>query len=233
MGGESSDCRVFVDGHCAGSGVFEPRRAVNRRSEESPLLGWRVGVDPESLAVDHDMVVKPTHRGEVHRIRPPTIDPAGDVMDLEPIPAHTARNRAHRTITSQHEPSQAWRDHPTPPTQRQRDTVRCACRDLNHSVAQDRLDRRLTDPRSCFDRHRGLATGGCCIGGVDEHGEQRCRRLDRGAVTASKTVEADRPQRIHIPCGPRRRARVDRERVGFRFEGLDNDAASRARGGDR
>ena len=96
---------MFGDGRSAGSGVFEPGWAVDWGLEESPALGWRVGVDGEALAVDHDVVVEPTQRGEVLGIRAPAVGPAGDVMDLEPIPAGTACNGAHRTVTSTWLPS--------------------------------------------------------------------------------------------------------------------------------
>ena len=55
----------------------------------------------ESLAVDDDVVVEPADGGEVLRIGTATVGPAGDVVDLEPIPARTARNRARRTVTMQ------------------------------------------------------------------------------------------------------------------------------------
>jgi len=58
-----SDSRVFGDGHAASSGVFEPGWAVDWGAEESPPLGWRVGVDGEAVAVDYDVVVEPTQRG--------------------------------------------------------------------------------------------------------------------------------------------------------------------------
>ena len=128
-------CRLLAHDHSAFPGVFEPGRAVDRGPEESSPLGWRVGVDRESLAVDHDVVVEPTHRGQVLRIRPAAVGPAGDVVDLEPIPARTARNRARRTVTVKNESSQAGWDHPAPTTHLQWDTVWGAGRDLDDSVA--------------------------------------------------------------------------------------------------
>ena len=73
--------------------------------EESALLGWRVGVDSEALAVDHDVVVEPTHRRQILRIRTAAINPTDDVMNLQPVSARTTRNRARRTITIQHKPA--------------------------------------------------------------------------------------------------------------------------------
>jgi hypothetical protein len=106
-----------------------------------------VGVDGEALAVDDDVVVEPARRGEVLRVGVAAVGPAGDVVDLEPIPAGTARNGACCTVTVDDESSQARRDDAAPPTQSQRNAVRCAGGDLNNTVAQDRFDRRFTDPR--------------------------------------------------------------------------------------
>ena len=116
-------------------GWFEPGWAVDWGLEESPSLGWRVGVDGEALAVDHDVVVEPTQRGEVLRIGTATVDPAGDVVDLEPIPAGAACNGARCTVAVEDESSQAGWDHPAPPAQREWDTGSCLGCDLDGAVA--------------------------------------------------------------------------------------------------
>ena len=98
-------------------------------------MGWRVGVDGESLAVDDNMVVEPADGGEVLRISTATIGPSFDVVDLGPVAARTARDGARCTVTSEDESSQAGWDHPAATTHREWDTVRGAASDLDDSVA--------------------------------------------------------------------------------------------------
>ena len=165
-------------------------------------LGWRVGVDAGAVAVNHDVVMEPTHRRQVLGVGAATIDPPHDVMHLEAIAAGTARNRARCTVTVQDEPAQPFRDHPTAPSHSEWCPLRGAGGDLNDSVAQHRFNRCLANPRPRLDHHTGLAVGGCCFVGVDEHRQHGDRVFDRGAVATGDAVEADRPQRIRPACCP-------------------------------
>ena len=130
-----SDCWVFGDGHCALWGVFEPGWAVGWGWEESAALGWGVGVDGGALAVDRGVVVEPTQCGEVLRVGAAVVGPVGDVVDLEPIPAGTARDGACCIVTVDDESLQAGRGDAAPPPQSEGDTVRCVGCDLDHPVA--------------------------------------------------------------------------------------------------
>ena len=87
------------------------------------------------MAVDDDVVVEPADGGEVLRIGTATVGPAGDVVDLEPVAARTARNRARRTVTLKDVPAQAGWDHPAAATHVERCAVRGAAGDLDDSVA--------------------------------------------------------------------------------------------------
>ncbi len=94
--------------------------------------------------------------------------------------------------------------------------------DFDGPVAQDRLNRIGSDPGAGFDHHTGLGVCCGCVVGVHKDGQQRCRRLDGGAVAAGEGVDADRPQGVGVAGGtgpvP---IRIRRELVGFRVEGLD------------
>ena len=94
---------LFGDDHAASAGVFEPGWAVDWGVEELSSLGWRVGVNKEAVAVDHDVVVEPAHRRQVLRVRPPTIDPPCEVMYLEAVAAGAACNGAGWPVTIQDE----------------------------------------------------------------------------------------------------------------------------------
>ena len=80
--------------------------------QQSSSLWWRVGVDGEAVAVDHDLVVEPAHRRQILRVGAATVDPPGDVMHLQPIPARTARDGACRTVTIHDEAAHLRRDRP-------------------------------------------------------------------------------------------------------------------------
>ena len=176
-------------------------------AEESPSLGWRVGVDGEALAVDHDVVVEPAHRRQVLGVGAAAVDPPYDVMHLEAVSAGAARNGACRTVTIKDEAAQLGRDRPGAAPHAQWDTVVGAAGDFDDAVTQDRFDRRSTNPRPGCHPHPGLTIRSCCFVRVDEHGQQRCWVLDRGAVTAMEAVDADRPQSVRIPGCPRHRRR--------------------------
>ena len=77
------DSRLVRGGGCVDSWV-----------EESAALGWRGGVDAETLAVNDDLVVEPAQGGQVLRIRATIARPRNHVMDLEAIPGDAARNGA-------------------------------------------------------------------------------------------------------------------------------------------
>jgi hypothetical protein len=146
-------------------------------------------------------------------------------MDLEPIPARTARDCARCTVTVNDEPAQPGRDHPAASPHVERCAVLVAGGDFDHTVAQDRLDRSPSDPRPGLNGHADLTIRSCCVGGIQKHGEQGCCGVDRSAVASGEGFKADRPQHIRIPNSPRRRVRLSRERIGFRIERLDDDAA--------
>ena len=59
-------------------------------SDESSALGRGGGVDGEAVTVDHDVVMEPTHRRQIPRIRPSALRPRRGVVHLQAIPGDAA-----------------------------------------------------------------------------------------------------------------------------------------------
>lgn len=78
-------------------------------TEEAAAPGWGVGVEPQSHAVDSDVVVKPTQCGEVVRVVVATMAAVSDVVGLEPVSAVTTIDGA-ATVSPCHEPADRRRD---------------------------------------------------------------------------------------------------------------------------
>ena len=72
--------------------------------EEASSLGWAVGVDSVSVAVDDHMVVVPTEGGEVVGVVGAASRFWGDVVGLEPVAGLASVGGAGSSITVEDEP---------------------------------------------------------------------------------------------------------------------------------
>ena len=77
-------------------------RAGCPRSDQPTPLPWAVGGDAESLAVDGDMVVVPTQRGEVVEVVGAAVAVFSNMVRLKPVAALTGVDGA-ATVTPGHE----------------------------------------------------------------------------------------------------------------------------------
>ncbi len=134
-------------------------------------MGWCGGVDGESSAVDHNVVVVPAQGGEVVCVGWSALGPGVDVVGLEPVSADAAFDGADASVSVEDEAAEAGWDDPGSASHVDRCPVGGSAGDFDDALAEDGFDRVGSDSGSGFDNGPGFAVGGCGVVGVDEDGE--------------------------------------------------------------
>ena len=187
-------------------------------------MRWRFGVDGVSASVDDNVVVEPTQGGEVLSISGTALRPRGDVVWLEPVPAHAASDGADSAVAGEDESAQSGWDGAASSSHVDRCAVSGSPGYFDDPVAQDRFDRVSSDSGSGFDHRSGFTVRLSGVIGVDEDGQQRCRGFDRGAVCACEGVEAHGPESVGV-TGCAAASSAGWELIGLLVEGFNEGSA--------
>lgn len=159
-------------------------------------MGRGTWIEPVPLAVDRNVVVIPTQRGQIVGIMAAELVPRDHVVWFESVPGAAAVDDA-ATVAMEHKTSNRGRDGSTGPAV----PYRLACPrpdEFDPAAAQDPLQRGRPDARSGGNLGTGLPIGGLGKGGIDEHTDKRSSRTVPGRC-AVEAVLGKGDQRIGGP----------------------------------